>query len=60
MIDEDVKVIKSREELKALAEKNASPCARCVQAEGCPAPAYCREYQKWRKKRKKTYEAKKK
>ena len=60
MIDEDVIVVKSREELRALAEKNTSPCAKCLQTEGCPAPAYCKKYQQWRKKRKKTYEAKKK
>jgi hypothetical protein len=52
MIDEDVIVIKSREELKALAEKNTSPCAKCLQTEGCPAPAYCKKYQAWRKERK--------
>lgn len=52
MIDEDVIVIKNREELKALAEKNTSPCAKCLQTEGCPAPAYCKKYQAWRKKRK--------
>jgi hypothetical protein len=52
MIDEDVIVIKSREELKALAEKNTSPCAKCLQTEGCPAPAYCKKYQQWRKNRK--------
>ena len=52
MKDDDVIKIDSREELRTLAEKSTSPCAKCFQTEGCPAPAYCKKYQEWRKKRK--------
>lgn len=52
MEDEDVKVIKNREQLRDLSE---CPCSGCIQQEGCPAPEYCERYSIWKKARKKKY-----
>lgn len=60
MIDEDVIRVKNRADLKRIAYENRSPCATCVQSEGCPAPAYCEEYQRWLKNAKRIHKPGKK